>query len=231
MRDPRATTAAGGHSSTASRAGRRAARRAGTVPASNGQHGGADHGGESEQVRRRHVDAGQALAGQVAVHDGGHQPGQRQPEDRPDDAAQGPHHPGLDQERAQHVPVAGADGLQDADLPAALPHRGQQGVRDPERGNGEGDDADAGEHDLDHVDVPLHGGDEVLGSARRVPDRLDRGPDRRHRVEAPGDHEQARIRRAVGVGVDGGITRRRPPVVGLDEVRGRPGCRRTPPAG
>ena len=78
------------------------------------------------------MHAGETLARQVAVHDGGDQAGERQPEDRPDDSAQGPHHPGLDEEGPQDVPIAGPDGLEDADLPATLADGGEQGVRDPE---------------------------------------------------------------------------------------------------
>ena len=177
------------------------------------------------------MDAGQALAREVAVHDAGHQAGQRQPEDRPDDAAQGPHHPRFDEEGPQDVPVTGTDGLQDADLPAPFPHGGQQGVGDPERRDGEGDDPDPGQHDLDDVDVALDGGDEVLGRARRVPDRLDGGADRRNVIEPPGDDEQPGVGRADGVGVDARVTRRRPPLVGLDEAEGGQDRRRIPPAG
>src|SRR6266498_1037491 len=63
------------------------------------------------------------------------------------------------------------------------PDRGEQRVGDPEGGDDQRDQADRGEDDLDHMEVSLDRRDQVLGSGRRVAERVDLVEGLAHAVE------------------------------------------------
>ena len=94
------------------------------------------------------------------------------------------------------------------DLPATLPDRRQHGVPDPQGRDDQGDQPDAGEHDLHHVHVPHDVGEQGLRRDRGESELADPLPHRRHVGQGASlDHQGGEVGRAA--------LRERPRRVGL----------------
>ena len=87
----------------------------------------------------------------------------RRPSNRPSTAAKRADEGGLQEDRAEHLALAGAEGAQQGQLAGALRHQDREGVRDDEDAHEQGHAAEHREDRLEEGEALLHVGGLLLG--------------------------------------------------------------------
>src|SRR5262245_7577220 len=174
-------------------------------PAEKSEDRRADDSEELDRNGKPDGNGDETLAAEVTVDDDGDDLGEGEPEQGADDAAGESDRARFDDEGPQDVTIARADGLEHPDLPAPFPHGREHGVGDTDRRDAQCNRADPPEDDLDDVEIPTYGRNEVLGRRGGVGDGSDRVGNGGNRVGPDGDGEDAAVRRE---GVGGGVVMR-----------------------